>query len=835
MDILTFTPRPLQPKQKSASFPPARMRKPGIARQKCRLAPRFEALKKAFQTQSVAIQRGVDGIDPESVLVFETAGSVDQFIRAARRINGFEWIGELNGEDLEPDEDFGTIDAEGNEKKYHENFYFLTSNQCALQQLLSLWQVFCKQGSFDRGLTPFRTLFEQLKDVRVWSEKDRLDEIGVRDKLEKLTVDPASPVKIQLELWFSSSETKRSAREQQIRLLAEQAGGRVVCAYQNTDIRFHALIIECTPSVVKQMLDGSAPLIKASEIQWVRPTGQILDPLFSKEEEEERDVQEAPVVEAPPLDAKPLVALLDGLPMENHVMLRDRLMVDDPDGWEEGYLAADRRHGTAMASLLIHGDANARWTPLAGKLYVRPIFRPDARHEEYVPTDVLFVDLLHRAVKRIMEEEESRTVKIINLSVGDTSRLFLHSMSPEARMLDWLSDRYKVLFVVSAGNHPTFLYLGGSYGDFKRKSEKEKMSLLYTYLQADKRNRTLLAPAESINSLTVGALHADGSVKDAQDRRIDPIAPLMPAAYTAIGGGYDRSIKPDLVYRGGKLVYQEIYADSMDATLRISNFSSKAPGQLAACPTTPTSTAYIKGTSNATALISHLGAELIPIIRQIPRLNLPDELMALAVKAMLVHGCCWGATGTDLQECLDVDGKIKRQCISNWVGYGFPDVEKVKECTQQRVTLIGYGTIEQNQETAFDYPLPPCLQSLACNKRLTVTLAWFSPIHPGSKAYRKARLAFELKGNEITGQRQNATKNAARRGTVQHEIFEGERAIPDLENKNIQIVVSCSKENGMTEAVSYVLVATLEVAPEENLPLYQQIKARIEVQTQVRV
>lgn len=72
-------------------------------------------------------------------------------------------------------------------------------------------------------------------------------------------------------------------------------------------------------------------------------------------------------------------------------------------------------------------------------------------------------------------------------------------------------------------------------------------------------------------------------------------------------------------------------------------------------------------------------------------------------------------------------------------------------------------------------------------------------------------------------------------GTIQHEIFEGKKAIPYLEGKNIEIVVSCGKEESMSENIPYVLIATLEVAPEENLPLYNQIKDRIEIQTHIRV
>ena len=89
MDILTFTPR--QPRPKPTRSFPQNMRKPTIEHQKSRLAPRFEALQNAFQTQNIGVQMNVDGIDPESVLVFEVAGSVDSFIKAAKKIEGFEW------------------------------------------------------------------------------------------------------------------------------------------------------------------------------------------------------------------------------------------------------------------------------------------------------------------------------------------------------------------------------------------------------------------------------------------------------------------------------------------------------------------------------------------------------------------------------------------------------------------------------------------------------------------------------------------------------------------------------------------------------------------------
>ena len=53
-----------------------------------------------------------------------------------------------------------------------------------------------------------------------------------------------------------------------------------------------------------------------------------------------------------------IAALLDGFPVQNHELLRDRIDVDDADGLEPMSVVADRFHGTAMASLILHGDRN---------------------------------------------------------------------------------------------------------------------------------------------------------------------------------------------------------------------------------------------------------------------------------------------------------------------------------------------------------------------------------------------------------------------------------------------------------------------------------------------
>jgi len=83
----------------------------------------------------------------------------------------------------------------------------------------------------------------------------------------------------------------------------------------------------------------------------------------------------------PPAAGAVRIALLDGLPIGGHALLRDRLVIDDPEGWDAAIPAARRVHGTGIASVVVHGDLNDSGPPLPTPVYVRPILSPDAPYE----------------------------------------------------------------------------------------------------------------------------------------------------------------------------------------------------------------------------------------------------------------------------------------------------------------------------------------------------------------------------------------------------------------------------------------------------------------------
>ena len=125
-------------------------------------------------------------------------------------------------------------------------------------------------------------------------------------------------------------------------------------------------------------------------------------------------------------------------------------------------------------------------------------------------------------------------------------------------------------------------------------------------------------------------------------------------------------------------------------------------------------------------------------------------------------------------------------------------------------------------------PLPPSLSGRRDNRRLIVTLAWFAPIHIGHQAYRKAALWFDPPRGPLGVARQDADGRAVRRGTVQHEVLEGERAVAYTDGTFMEIKVNCRADAGrLTDEIPYGLAVTLSVKEELDLPIYQEIRQRI--------
>ena len=727
---LLFFPSPDRADRTKRKMNPVKPFKPSVSRQWERLSPVFQRLQESFNERCAELQRTPVGIDPEQALVIETIGSVENFANAVKKVRGFEWMREIEIDDIAPDEDFYNIDKKGERKTTALKgcLYLIMSNRAALDEMLNLWKRYQANPTmiFDHGLTKFRDVFQYLKDIRRWGVEDRLAERKVFDIWrEDIELDPKRSARFEAELWYRGSDNKRKESETIVSELIQNLGGRVISECVIHSIAYHSVLGEIPAEKALQILEQpEVDLIRCENIMFFRPTGQVA----SGKEPVEGDVSDYEFSEGDLPAGNPVIALLDGLPLENHRLLANRLVIDDPDGWASDYPAIDRQHGTAMASLIVNGDLNSGSNPLRRQVYVRSIMKPTAwpnsPRPEQLPEDILFVDYVHRAIKRIVEgegedEPAAPTVKIINLSIGDCLRPFSQMMSPLARLLDWLSIKYNLLFIISSGNHLEKIDIGIPGDDFLKLNTIERESLVVKKLYEDIRHRKLLSPAESINGLTVGALHTDASQNVYLGNFFDPFQSDLPSPVSSFGAGYRRSIKPDFIAPGGRVLYDtSIGSNHIELRNR-----SIAPGHQAAAPSTqagpPDKTRFCCGSSNSAALTSRAAGIAYDYLQSIFLEQAPDSDFSTfgipILKAALVHGCNWNKQGERLDTLLRAgsDEKKIRNRISKWLGYGVTDFEKVLGCNDQRATLIGFGRLNDGKAHVYQLPIPPSLNAKA--------------------------------------------------------------------------------------------------------------------------
>ncbi len=823
---------------KLSSGPPSPFTTPTKRQQVERLQPSFDSLERTLRAKRVSLQSEVSGIEPEMVLVFETRGLVQDFFKAVRKISELEWLGEME-QDFDPNDFFYYADPE---KQIRGKFFFVMTNYEALKKTLRLWRNYKYSRKFDHGTTKWRDLFSLLYDVRPWSFPDRLGETGILEDINFRLQHEEARVPFEIELWFRKGEEARHHAVTKIEELLDQFDGEIVTQSVIEPIAYHGLLVRAPIQIFNNLTEQTdIEFFKSAEIMYLRPVGQCAVKISDAAQ-----TTDVPDQEAPEVLSDPIVALFDGLPVQNHTLLANRLVVDDPDNFSQGYLAASRYHGTGMASLIIHGDKNQNNLPLTSRLYVRPIMRITQTFRgnvELIPEDILIVDLIHSATRRLFEkigdiDPVAPTVKVISLSMGDPSRVLDNTMSSWGKILDWLSYKYNVLFIVSAGNYPDDLDYSGATSPFNTllanpvDLKSESFKIIYN----NNRHRKVISPAESINAITVGASDHDNLVFQTPNNRVLIFSsPSHLCPLSRMGLGYKRSVKPEVLVPGGRALFGQ-RADN-PALSWIDGFNE--PGIKVAAPSVNgalTGTVFSKGTSNAAAALSHLAGKLHEnFIESGYDNNLTNNIFALAAKSLLVHAAAWDeTTAQEIRTAINLHNGNERDLITRFLGYGNITPERIFECTEKRVTLLGTGSLTAEQGHLFNLPLPVAISGSTLWRSLTVTLAWFSPVNSLNQTYRQAKLWFDFpnKSHEtlLSISRKFYDNDTVNRGTVQHEIFDGVRASAFLDGAELPIRVNCKEDApglGKDQQIPYVMAVTLEVHPNLQADIYNDIRIRI--------
>lgn len=839
----------IPPAEGPTPFPP-RPRLPSPGRQGARLTPHFGALRDALESQRAELAEASSASDPELVAVFDLAGSVDNFVRAAARIEGLEFLADLREDAVDPDDDFFfQSEGEVTDDLVPQSLYMVMTNAQAVNELVRLFELWQADPSitFATGLNPLKQVFGLLRAIRRWGPEDRVRETGLLEQWaeEVAVVGAQGTTRVEIELWYRSDRPTRTRAQAEVGRIVEAAGGAIVAASDRAAIGYHGLLADIPTAQVERVLTegvNSIDLLTTEQIMMVSPTR----PMSISTPAPTARVPSAPAG-SPPAGG-PRVALLDGVPLGGHVGLAGRLVIDDPDDRSARYSASQRCHGTSMASLIIHGDLASPGPPIAQPLYVRPILVPHEHFQrtEVAPRNELLVDLVHRAFRRIFEGDgdappSAPGVRIVNMSIGDPARVFVRRLSPLARLLDWLAYRYNVVVVVSGGNHNSSRPEVDA-GVLTNRNAAAAAASRSLHLRAGQRR--LLSPAEAINVLTVGAVHADSVDVDLPDTVVDLVPTGAPAAYSPVGFGFRRSVKPEVLLPGGRLVFRAPPPGAM-GLLEVEPVDSAAtgPGLAVAAPGLfgeVDAITYTSGTSNAAALATRNVNAVFDVLESLTfdQVGSPfprAQYHPVLAKALLVHAAGWHDALPTMRGVLGLSGREIRRELTRVLGYGAVRPDRLAAADRARVVLVGAGSIDRDQRHNFRFPLPTSLSGTREWRRLTITLAWLSPINIRSQRYRMARLWFKAPGDQLAVSPVEADRFAVEKGTVQHQVLEGDAAVAFVAGTELAIDVDCRADAGaLPTAVRFGLAASVEVAATVRADLHSEVVARLQQQALVR-
>jgi hypothetical protein len=486
-------------------------------------------------------------------------------------------------------------------------------------------------------------------------------------------------------------------------------------------------------------------------------------------------------------------------------------------------------------------------------LFVNVMFAPQDLDQHECFPDRLPADVFHEAVLRLKSGEGAAapSVIVINASLGDRNKPFTGRMSGWARVVDYLSHAYGLLFIISAGNYLDDLNTANmSAVEFENLDAGLKAKTALRASSAVITHRRILAPAESMNAVTVGALHSDNFPPGALPASTFDVwlDTGLCTVSSGLGPGVGNAVKPDLLAPGGRHHVRLLPAGAGHLLRPIGKNSSLLGGIVVATPApraavNPDHTSRTVGTSVAAAIVTGMAARAHEALEAAydDFLTIPGPQRAALLKALLVHCARWTPACDLIVEILGPANKKQhvrqKDNVRRYLGYGAVDLSMVLDCAIDRATLWAVGRLEKEQSHTFLVPLPAVMSGKPRLHELSATLAWFAPPRVGAANYRGVRLKLiepteSAQTFAVKAASEQPDTNQAHRGTVIHRRWVGEKAAALGVNVNFELMIQRQPDE-INDPIPYAVVATVTMPGLADV--YVQARERVAVKPKVLV
>jgi hypothetical protein len=362
------------------------------------------------------------------------------------------------------------------------------------------------------------------------------------------------------------------------------------------------------------------------------------------------------------------------------------LVTDTLPNWPTGSTDCDYKHGTFVASRCVFGD---NIDSCLGSFSLEPYCKIISVQIFGIDQFGKRVETYNSHIARVIDKvvlKLHKTVKVYNLSFASEEPIENGKFSLVAKLLDSLSKKYRVLFVVASGN------IRATLGKYPSKHFTNPLARIG-------------APAEALLALTVGSFSRYENTDSLS--KANEISP-----FSKIGPGADMGIKPEVVAHGGNMIIP--YTNSP----RVSTYGISADGKRLAADV---------GTSFSAPLISQYAQRIFDAY--------PDCHPNL-VKALLCHFA---------NKKKVLTGIVGDQM--NFTGFGEPIIESAIEARPHNAVYLFEGKLDQDNYQYITFHVPKTLASGAEKSKLKIriTIVYDPPVAQDNSAeYSKTRISLAL-------------------------------------------------------------------------------------------